>query len=119
MVVVLTKAEWNALSRLTTKIDDATKRRRSGADCAILVHPTAATAYKRRTGREITDWDSNIECSFDEADYKLQLIHADEVKFAKKGSSAALDDASPALLAILKSIGLGPDGVTEVTQGDG
>ena len=54
MVVVLTKAEWNALSRLTTKIDDATKRRRSGAT-AILVHPTAATAYKRRTvGRSPT-----------------------------------------------------------------
>ena len=62
------------------------QRRQSGVDCAILVHPTAASSYKRRTGREITDWDSSLDHSFDEADYKLELIRPDEMKFAKKGS---------------------------------
>jgi hypothetical protein len=116
MVVVLTKAEWNALMRLMTKIDDANKQRQGSAGCSILVHPMAATAYKRRTGREITDWDTHNDHSFEASDYSLELVRLDGMKFAKKGSSKIPDDAAPVLGDILKSVYLGPDGVTELPR---
>lgn len=116
MVIVLTKAEWNALAKILDKFPDASLKSQTGCDCAILVHPTAAAAYKRRTGREVTDWDTHNDHEFEASDFKLELIGPDEMKFAKKGSSKVPDDAARPLAAILKSVHLGPDGVTELPR---
>jgi hypothetical protein len=117
MVVVLTKTEWKALMKIMAKVEGATRRTQSGVDCAILVHPKAASAYKKRTSREITDFDSRIEHSFDASDFKFDLVGHDEVKFAKKGGAqTAPEGIARCLPALLKSIGRGPDGVTELPK---
>lgn len=114
MVVVLSKAEWKALMRIMAQVEHATRRTQTGVDCAILVHPKAASTYKKRTGRNIDDFDSTVAHSFDASDFKLDLVGPDEVKFAKKGSVNVPEEAARCLPALLKSIGRGPDGVTEL-----
>jgi hypothetical protein len=116
MVIVLTRTDWKALQRILSKINAQT---RSGSSCAILAHPKAATIYRERTGRDITDHDNySINHSFDPPDYTLDLIDPDQVQFAERGSKVIHEKAAACLPAILESIGLGPDGITEVPHGE-
>lgn len=67
-VVVLTEAEWDVFSGVTSRLDEG----------GIVVSPEAARKFKEVTGHDVPDGDL-VEYAFDDADVYVDFLEPDRM----------------------------------------